>query len=93
MMNKLFENNKIKTRHLTTTSKTKECQRQNEKIVQIVVGENYMSVSDVSNLNTKLRKCTYVENDAQRSSLCLLSKSIKSNVETLCTSQCASRRI
>lgn len=36
----IVKNNKIKTRHLTTTSKTKECQRQNEKIVQIVVGEN-----------------------------------------------------
>jgi len=93
MMNKIFENKHKKTRHLTTTSKTKECQRQNEKIVQIVVGENYMSVSDRSNLKTKSRKCTYVENEAQRASLCLLSKSIKSNVETRRTSQCASRRI
>lgn len=52
-----------------------------------------MSVPDISNLKTKSRKCTYVENDTQRSSLCVLSKSIKSNVETRCTPQCASRRI
>ena len=52
-----------------------------------------MSVSDKSYSKTKSKKCTDVKNEAQRASFRVLSKSIKSNVETRYASQCASRRI